>query len=280
MPYATRDDGVKLWYDITGRGDPLVLIGGFALVHDQFEFCNGILRKAGFATVHWNQEGVGNSDWTMARPYTVDGWADDLKCVLDHAGLKKVYIWCTSTGTAIGMRFAAKYPERMNALITYPWYKSDLTWKRIFDAAYGVADVFGIETLAKVFASVVLPDSIKYTPAHIKYEKWSQPKYKKNVNMTTLRNVLDALSNVDLTGDVKRLKCPTMLLMGDDSALNKDEKMKSSSYDYLIGEFLALQPKTTVGTVKGAGSTYCMITRPKDTCQILIDYVKRLKKTR
>jgi hypothetical protein len=90
--------------------------------------------------------------------------------------------------------------------------------------------------------------------------------------------VLDALSNVDLTGDVKRLKCPTMLLMGDDSALNKDEKMKSSSYDYLVGEFLALQPKTTVGTVKGAGSTYCMITRPKDTCQILIDYVKRLKK--
>lgn len=278
MPYATRSDGTRLWYEITGKGDPLVLIGGFALLHNQFDFCNDILLKAGFATVHWNQEGAGNSDWSMAKPYTIDGWADDLKCVLDHAGLKKVYLWSTSTGTAIGIRFAAKYPQYMDALITYPWYKSDNQWKRIFDAAYGVADVFGIDTLAKVFASVVLPDSIKYTPEHIKYEKWSQPNYKRNVNMTTLRNVLDALSNVDLTADVKRLKCPTMLLMGNDSALNNDATMKSSSYQYLISEFKALKPDTTVGTVQGAGSTYCMITRPKDTTQILIDYVRKLKK--
>ena len=280
MPFATRADGAKLWYEITGKGDPLVLIGGFALIHDQFEFCNDILRKAGFKTVHWNQEGAGRSDWTMAKPYTVDGWADDLKCVLDHAGLKKVYIWSTSTGTSIGIRFAAKYPQYMAALITYPWFKTDLTWKRIFDAAYGVADVFGIDTLAKVFATVVLPESIRYTSEHIKYEKWSQPNYKRNVNMTTLRNVLDALSNLDLTGDVKRLKCPTLLLMGNDSALNKDESMKSSSYEYLIGEFRALKPDTDVGTVQGAGSTYCMITRPKDTSQILIDWVKKLKSSK
>src|SRR5687767_12492126 len=129
MPYATRSDGTKLWYEITGKGDPLVLIGGFALLHNQFEFCNEILHNSGFRTVHWNQEGAGFSDWSMAKPYTIDGWADDLKCVLDHAGLKKVYLWSTSTGTAIGIRFAAKYPDYITALITYPWYKSDNQWK-------------------------------------------------------------------------------------------------------------------------------------------------------
>jgi pimeloyl-ACP methyl ester carboxylesterase len=278
MTFATRADGIKLWYEIKGKGDPLVLIGGFALLHNQFEFCEEMLLKAGFQLINWNQEGAGNSDWSMTRPYTVEGWVDDLKCVLDHSGHKKVYLWSTSTGTAIGIRFAAKYPQLMAALITYPWFKSDLGWKRIFDAAFAVADVFGIETLAKVFATVVLPESIRYTPDHIKYEKWSQPTYKRNVNMTTLRNVLDALSNVDLTADVKRLKCPTLLLMGNDSALNKDEKMKSSSYDYLINEFRALKPETEVATVLGAGSTYCMITRPKDTSQLLIDWVRKLKK--
>lgn len=27
MPYLLADDGVKIWYDLEGKGEPLVLIG-------------------------------------------------------------------------------------------------------------------------------------------------------------------------------------------------------------------------------------------------------------
>ena len=33
-----NDRGCRLWYRIAGHGEPLVLTGGFGLLHDQYEF--------------------------------------------------------------------------------------------------------------------------------------------------------------------------------------------------------------------------------------------------
>ncbi|MBT4740070.1 MAG: alpha/beta hydrolase [Rhodospirillaceae bacterium] len=270
----TIRNGVRLWYDVQGSGEPLLLIGGFALLHNQFEFCDPILHEAGIQTIHWNYRGSGKSDWTMTEPFTLEGWVEDLKAVLDAAGIEKTNIWCTSTSTPIGMRFAAKYPERVKSLITYPYYKVDDYWRDVFHAAYWVAHVFGITQLSRVFAGVVLTAKTLYSPDHFKYEKWAAPHYETNVNMTTMKELMETLSSTDLTGDIPRIQCPVMLLMGNESALNDEESMESASFDRLIGDFLALKPDAKVQAVKGAGSTYCMITNPEETCALVIDYLK------
>jgi hypothetical protein len=38
MSYVTSQDGTRIWYDVIGNGDPLVLIGGSSLVSNQWEF--------------------------------------------------------------------------------------------------------------------------------------------------------------------------------------------------------------------------------------------------
>ena len=132
MMAKARRDGSNLWYQVKGKGDHVItLIGGFALVDKQFEFCDQFLEPH-HKLLHWHYRGVGKSDWSMTEPYSVEGWVDDLAAILDHAGIEKTSIWCTSTGTSIGVRFASKYPERMNALVAYPWIRSDQTWKDIF----------------------------------------------------------------------------------------------------------------------------------------------------
>ena len=99
---TVRRNGSNLWYEIVGeKGAPITLIGGFALVDDQFEFCNQYLLPH-HRLVHWHYRGVGKSDWSMTEPYSVESWVDDLAAVLDHAGIEKTSIWCTSTGTSIG----------------------------------------------------------------------------------------------------------------------------------------------------------------------------------
>ena len=271
----TFRDGVKLWYDVEGDGHPLVLIGGFALLHNQFDFCNEILRKAGIQTIHWNYRGSGKSDWSLTEPMTLEGWVEDLRAVLDAAGIEKASIWCTSTSTPIGIRFASKYPDRMKTLITYPYYKVDDYWRNVFHAAYWVAHVFGITQLSRVFAGVVLTSETLYSEKHFTYEKWAAPNYEANVNMTTMKELMETLSSIDLTSDVPRIQCPTMLLMGNESALNDDESMESASFDKLVGDFLALRPETEVQAVKGAGSTYCMITNPEETCELVINYLNQ-----
>lgn len=271
----TYRNGAKLWYDVQGDGVPLTLIGGFALLHDQFEFCNPILHDAGIQTVHWNYRGSGQSDWSLTSPLTLEGWVDDLKAVLDAAGIEKTNIWCTSTSTPIGIRFASKYPERMKTLITYPFYKVDDYWRNVFHAAYWVAHVFGITQLSRVFAGVVLSPKTLYTEDHFRYEKWASAKYETNVNMTTMKELMATLSSIDLTSDVPRIRCPTLLLMGNDSALNDDESMGSAHFDKLIQDFLVLKPEAEIQAVKGAGSTYCMITNPEETSALVIDYLKK-----
>ena len=42
MPHA-NDNGVKLWYDLNGSGEPLVVSGGFGLLHDQFAYIRDLL---------------------------------------------------------------------------------------------------------------------------------------------------------------------------------------------------------------------------------------------
>lgn len=246
----TSADGVDLWYDLQGRGEPLVLIGGFALVHDQF--------ASQFRTVHWNYRGVGRSDWTMTEPYTIERWVEDLRAVLDAAGIKKASIWATSTGAAIGIRFASKYPERTGALVTYPWVRSDETWRDIFETSYRIGRTFGVAAISRVFSSVIVPPHMLYTPAANKIEKWLTAAYERNLNPATLKGVADAYANVDLTADIKRLRCPTLLLMGDESALDDKAALKSASFDVLVQDFTALKADAELAAVSGAGNTYCI----------------------
>src|SRR5262245_39120059 len=113
-------NGNNLWYEVTGKGNPITMIGGFGLLHNQWDFVNPYLEKH-HRVVNWNYRGSGRSDWTMTEPFTVEQWVEDMRTVLDDAGIDKTNIWGTSTGSVIGIRFAAKYPERTKALITYPW---------------------------------------------------------------------------------------------------------------------------------------------------------------
>jgi len=262
-------DGHSLWYEVQGAGEPLTLIGGFALLHDQFEICLPNLHEHGYQTINWNYRGSGHSDWTLVRPYSIEDWVDDMRACLDDAGIEKTNIWSTSTSSVIGIRFAAKYPERVKALVTYPWYKADRYWKDLFDAVDAICRMFSPRALSRIFAGSVLPKAMQYTPQQIEYEIWSGDKYEANINMTTLRNTLDALSNVDLTGDIPNLQVPVYLLLGNDSALNEMENKKSASYDKLTTDFLNLKPDVTIGVIEGAGSTYCMISKPKETVKVL-----------
>ena len=69
-----------------------------------------------------------------------------------------------------------------------------------------------------------------------------------------------------------------MLLMGNDSALNSDSNLESASYEGLLADFLHLKDDVEIFTIEGAGSTYCMITRPEECSMAVVNYLKSLKK--
>jgi pimeloyl-ACP methyl ester carboxylesterase len=269
------ENGVHIWYELKGKGEPVALIGGFALINRQWDYVIDDLCEK-HTVINWAFRGSGKSDWTMPTPPSVDQYADDLRIVLDDAGIEKTAIWATSTGAPVGLRFAAKYPERVSALITYPWFKTDETWRGIMDAAYYVGKHFGVDDMSRLFAGSVFPADLLYAEKGVEYEKWAKKVYVENLNPNTLKEVISAYRNVDLTGDVKRLECPVLLLMGNDSVQNERDTMKEVSFDYLTQSFMDLKPDAELATITNAGSTYCMITSPKQCSDAALDFLARV----
>ena len=60
MSYVTSYDGKKLWYEVVGKGDSLVLIGGSSLIHRQWDFMVPFLKDH-FQVILHDQRGAGFS---------------------------------------------------------------------------------------------------------------------------------------------------------------------------------------------------------------------------
>ncbi len=112
MPHALIDDGVRLYYELTGPEDaPVVLqLGGglfgrhnFGLVNDGF--------SEHFRLLSFDARGYGASDHPREK-YTIEGWADDAARLLDAVGLDTVFVHGTSMGGMIAIAFVAKHPQR------------------------------------------------------------------------------------------------------------------------------------------------------------------------
>ena len=105
MPHLLAPDGLKIWYDVMGEGEPLVLIGGSSLVHNQWDFMVPLLRDR-FKIVLYDQRGAGLSERPSAG-ISVEKWVDDLKMVLDKIRIKKTHLFATSNGSLVAIRLAA-----------------------------------------------------------------------------------------------------------------------------------------------------------------------------
>ena len=112
MPHVLIDDGVRLYYELTGPEDaPVVLqLGGglfgrhnFGLVNDEF--------SERFRLLSFDARGYGASDHPREK-YTIEGWADDAARLLDAVGLGTVFVHGTSMGGMIAIAFVAKHPHR------------------------------------------------------------------------------------------------------------------------------------------------------------------------
>jgi pimeloyl-ACP methyl ester carboxylesterase len=170
---TTTTDRVDLWYDIQGTGDPLVLTGGFGILHEQFHLVIPVLSRH-FRVVNWNWRGAGHFDRVQTRDYSVEVWTEDLRTILDAAGLDRVFLWATSTGSLVGIHFAARYPEQVRALITYPYFKTEPELRRVYQCYQHIFDVFGWEGITRILSWIGSPAERLHSPEGIAFARWER----------------------------------------------------------------------------------------------------------
>lgn len=262
MPYITSQDEKKIWYDVTGEGDPLVLIGGSSLVHRQWDFMVPILRDH-FKIILYDQRGAGRSD-RSPEGITVQQWADDLKMILDHLGIPKTHILGTSNGSFIVVRFAAAYPSRTGAIVHYGMHKLTDQSMKMSRIGAKIVDEFGVGNGS--LGAYYLVRLYGMIPA---YEEWETKRFEEHLTPEGWKAMHVALHE-DLSGDLPKIKAPQLILVGDSGSLSMD-----SDYGSGWKEVKRLCPDVEMSVIRGAEGTYCVVTHPAEVSKEVVTFLRK-----
>lgn len=221
--YAKSGD-LHIAYQVVGEGPALVVSDQwFGNVDAQWEFPpmrRLLQRLASFARlVLFDKRGTGLSDPVPMRTApTLEEWMDDLRAVLDAAGIDRAAVLCGVGATYMGVLFAATYPERITSLVVvngyariartpdYPWGRSQ---KEIGDYVERVQRGWGKSATLEFLAPSVAEDE-ETRRTHGRYERaWASP------------GAYASLTSVREENDVRHvlpaIRVPTLIIHRSDS---------------------------------------------------------------
>lgn len=101
-------ESVKIFYQDIGAGQPVVLIHGWPLSHEMWEYQINDLVESGFRVIAYDRRGFGKS----SKPwdgYDYDSLTGDLKSLLDELDLNDVILVGFSMGGGEVVRYFSRY---------------------------------------------------------------------------------------------------------------------------------------------------------------------------
>lgn len=110
MSYVETKDGVQLHVKDIGKGRPVVLIHGWPLTGDMWEYQSLALLEAGYRVITYDRRGFGQSGHPF-NGYDYDTLADDLASIMEKLDVEGA----TLVGFSMGGGEVARYLSRHGA---------------------------------------------------------------------------------------------------------------------------------------------------------------------
>lgn len=215
MGYYANSNETKIFYQIRGEGEPLILLMGFGADGNVWEKHAAEYEKH-FKCILIDNRGVGKSDQPNGSYYT-KMMADDTVAVMNHAGIENARVAGISMGGAIAQELAINYPDVVRCLVLTS------TWPKFNDYATTV-----YENLKKLRVTSKPDDFMEllqlwiYAPRF--YEnglndlKEGQSAAALDSNPQTregFEGQLDACIHHDSVSRLSEIKVPTLITVGD-----------------------------------------------------------------
>lgn len=215
MPFAPIN-GIDLYYEIQGQGEPVVFLSGFSTHHLSWQPFIEPLQNT-FQMILLDNRGAGQST-APDTPYTIEMMADDTAALLDHLKIEKASIVGSSMGTSITQSFAHLHPDRIHkGVLIAPFARlprasllKSVTTGKLLQA--GVAIDLVVETVIPwLFSRDFVANEEKVAA---KKEEMMQNPYPQTIE--GFLGQIAALEAFDSTPFLKRLKCEFLLIAGEE----------------------------------------------------------------
>jgi pimeloyl-ACP methyl ester carboxylesterase len=215
-------NGIKLWYDVSGEGEPVVQIHGAGFGHFNFAPATPELSKH-FQVIDFDMRGYGRSDRPV-QDYDMEVWADDVAGLLDALGHEAAHIHGTSMGGMISIVFAGKYPDRTTSVvINCAAAKLGLAGRLVFKNWIDIARLDpagpGSRILAELIAWQALSKSFLETPEGVAAIDTIQQILRDSNSIEPFTAACQAMCDMDLRGWLPKITSPALVLGGDEDVM-------------------------------------------------------------
>ena len=223
MPHARADDGIRLYFEETGRGTPIIFVHEFAGDHRSWELQ---LRHFGqrYRAIAFNARGYPPSDVPEdPAAYSQARAADDIAAVLDDLGIDRAHVVGLSMGGFATLHFGLRHADRARSLaVAGCGYGAEPDQREKFQAEAEVIAGFlkreGMEAFAAKYA---------YGPTRVQFENKDPRGFAEFKARLAEHSALGSANTqlgvqrqrpslYDLVPEMQRLQVPTLILTGDE----------------------------------------------------------------
>ena len=108
-------NGMKMYYEVSGEGDPLIVLhGAYMNIETMGEIVPALAKAHKVYVIEFQGHGRTND---IDRPITYPNLASDVAAFMDEVGIEKADIFGYSMGAAAGLRLAIDHPEKVDRLV-------------------------------------------------------------------------------------------------------------------------------------------------------------------
>jgi pimeloyl-ACP methyl ester carboxylesterase len=223
MPFATTDDGVRLHYEETGSGTPLVFVHEFAGDAGSWE---PQLRHFGrrYRAVAYCARGYPPSDIPPdPASYSQARATDDIAAILDAIGVERAHVCGLSMGGFATLHFGLRHPKRALSLcVAGCGYGAEPETRERFRAEADTATA-----LLQADGMVKFAERYAYGPTRVQFEakdprgfaafRQALAQHSALGSANTQRGVQKARPSLyDLTDEMAKMDMPVLILTGDE----------------------------------------------------------------
>ena len=223
MPHLTTDDGIKLYYEETGTGIPVVFVHEFAGDSRSYELQLRHFSRY-YRCIAFNARGYPPSDVPKdGTRYSQERARDDIRAVLDAREIDKAHIVGLSMGGFAALHFGFAFPARARSLVVAGCgYGAAPDTRQQFAAeAEAAAQDFEEQGMAKAAEAYALgPTRVQFQnkdPLGWKEFAAQLAEHSAEGAALTMRGVQKRRPSLyDLVDKMKTLTVPTLIIAGDE----------------------------------------------------------------